>query len=102
MSKRTAKDERDYSEHLRREEPIKTEVIVELRKHNRLLLENQERALEALVSATDSLVSALTALNNYRRSHLEATKAARGSESQCVPNCKRHKWDTEDGWTRQE
>lgn len=66
-NQRTAKDERDYVENLRREEPIKTEVIVELKQMNRVLLENNARILQALIDAQDSLRA-------YRVAALEQTR----------------------------
>lgn len=91
LPKRTAKDEADYNLNLRREEPIKTEVIVELRNHNRALLEAQVRILEALIQANDSL-------RVYRMASVAAVKFALASSGSCAPGCTKHEWHNSDGW----
>lgn len=92
-NKRTAKDEADYNANLRREAPITSEVIVELRNEYRALLEDRERLLEALIGAQD-------ALRFYRLQALATTKRAikLASESRCVAGCDKHYWDDVDGW----
>ena len=91
--KRSKKDEDDYNDTLRREEPIKTEVIVELRHLNQILLTNQQLLLEALIQSSDHL-------RTYRVQALERTKYALKSTSHCVVGCTNHTWDDVDGWHR--
>lgn len=93
MRGRTAKDEYQLDEQLRREESIKTEVIVELREQNRVLLASQERLLAALCEAQASL-------QTYRISALENTRQAIQSSTDCIPGCTKHYWGTADGWHR--
>lgn len=94
LPKRTKKDEDDYNKHLRREEPIKTEVIVELRDQNKSLWQSQANLLQALIEAQD-------ALRVYRMQALEiARKRASQSDGHCVPGCRKHEWDSENGWYR--
>lgn len=91
---RTTKDEKEFDAGLRREELIKTEVIVELRASNRQLWETQAVLLTALIEAQD-------ALRVYRIAALGHAKAlASRSGDPCVPGCSRHVWDTNDGWHR--
>ncbi|MBU0959873.1 MAG: hypothetical protein KKB31_08040 [Nanoarchaeota archaeon] len=92
-SERTAKVEAGFVAELRREAPIKTEVIVELREQNRALWESQARLLSALIAAED-------ALRVYRALTLERSIACGSSDSKCVPGCDRHRWDDADGWHR--
>lgn len=95
MPKRTPHDEYEYDQHLRAQEDIKTEVIVELREQNRLLIENQRTLLHNLIEAT-------TALNVYRGNLLTATERAcrERQSSPCASDCDRHTWDTVKGWQR--
>lgn len=95
MKGRTAKDEAEFVEHLRREEPIKTEVIIELHNTTARLLQNQETLLEELIRAGD-------ALRTYRSELLEQTKRAIQHQTHCVPGCTRHDWDDVKGWVRKE
>jgi hypothetical protein len=91
---RTQKDEDNYNANLRREEPIKTEVIVELREQNRNLLANQVWLLRALLSAESVLAI-------FRAQVLEQTEALLASNSKCIPGCLLHEWHDADGWHRQ-
>ena len=99
-AKGTVKDERDYVEELLREEPIKSEVIVELREHNKHLLNNQVVLLTTLVQMTDSLIGALTSLNIYRRDLMASGQRLSKDQGSCAVGCQRHEWTSEDGWTR--
>lgn len=91
MSKRTAKDEIEYDQHLRLQEDVKTEVIVELREGVRMLLENKAHLLQALIQAQDDL-------RVYRGYALEAVRAALANLGDCVPGCTKHEWDHIEGW----
>lgn len=103
LPRRTKKDEDEYIKHLQREEPIKTEVIVELRGHNKLLLENQKRLLEALIASEETIIKDKQALLVYRRQLLDATKHMISNDgSSCVPGCKKHVWDSADGWKKRD
>ena len=94
QSQRTAIDEQEYIKELRREEPIKTEVIQELRQQNKQLWQSQVMLLEGLIRAED-------ALRVYRLTVLErARHAVQGEDSHCIPHCTRHHWDSCDGWHR--
>lgn len=92
--RRTAKDEAAYVLNLRREEPIKTEVIVELRAQNHELWQTQVKLLEALIAANKSL-------EVYRERQLGQAKwclEQSASHGKCVPGCARHQWNNLDGW----
>lgn len=91
--KRTKKDEDDYNLGLRRESPIKTEVIQELRAQLRLGLENQERLLTSLIESEETLLL-------YRRKALDNVRACMNHEGHCAIGCTRHAWDTVAGWHR--
>ena len=90
---RTAKDERDYVANLRREEPIKTEIISKLRAENKSLWQSQKLLLEALIDAQDRL-------RVYRAKGLEGTKryAERG-QSDILDA---YRWNNANGWYRVE
>ncbi len=98
LPKRTKKDEDQYNEELRRESPIKTEVIVELRELNKTLLANQVTLLKSLIDISEAQAESLRALNVYRRQLLQQSKDAVMSDTHCVPGCNRHRWDNVDGW----
>lgn len=89
---RTKKDEDDYNAGLRREEPIKTEIIVALQAQNKTLLENQARILSSLVAAED-------ALRVYRVQMLEQTQRWINTEWKELFAGK-FVWDDVDGWHR--
>lgn len=91
--KRTAKDEAEYVKSLRREESIKTEVIIELRQQNKDLWTTQATLLEALIANSD-------ALRVYRQEALERARWASAHAGSCAPGCQRHTWDSNDGWYR--
>ena len=91
--KRTQKDEDDYNLELRLEEPIKTEVIVELRRQNAGLWASQAKLLKALLAAEE-------ALRLYREGALAYAEQAANDTSHCTPGCKAHYWDSVDGWHR--
>jgi len=93
MGKRTAQDERLYEEELRREEPIKSEVIAELRSENQWLLSNQARLLTSLIDAND-------ALRVYRSEILKQTLTRIQRPGHCSAGCQRHRWDMKNGWQR--
>lgn len=99
-SERTAADEAQYVAHLIREEPIKTEVIVELREQNERMRENQRNLLHQVIDYGDLLVAAITALRVYRVNALKSTEREMEDGSDCVPFCGKHIWDTCDGWHR--
>lgn len=88
---RTKADEVEYVANLKREEPIKTQVIVELREQNRNLWTSQARILQALLDAE-------AALRVYREVSLQQARLAADDPSPCRPGCKRHRWDDVDGW----
>ncbi len=91
---RSVKEEKAFSDNLRREEPIKTDVIVELRAQNKMLWANQVSLLTNLINAED-------ALRVYRLNLLEQSKACAGdSATHCVPGCTKHEWRNSDGWHR--
>lgn len=101
-NERTAADEARFYEQLRREEPIKTEVIVELREQNKRLLENQQRTLTALIEYGDLLAASIGMLRAYRLDALRLTERAIEDGSHCLPGCQRHEWHSIDGWHRNE
>jgi hypothetical protein len=90
---RTAKDEREFDAELRREEGIKTEVIMELREQNRQLWQSQVNLLRSLLLAEGALAV-------YRQHALVGAERAVKAEGDCVPGCVRHRWDDKDGWRR--
>lgn len=92
---RTAKDEANYNAGRRREEPIKTEVIAELREQNKQLWQTQ-------VTLLDNLLRDAEAIFIYRSRALASAKANAESSSSCIPGCTRHTWDSKDGWHRKE
>lgn len=87
-------------EQLRREESIKTEVIVELKNHNKALINANIRTIEALVSQTNYLIENLKVVNHYRTMMLNQSRIAVNDTSHCLENCSRHEWSREDGWKR--
>lgn len=91
LPKRTQKDEDSYNAILRREEPIKTEVIIELKQANQRLLENQERLIRSLLEMSDQL-------RVYRVQALANVELANRSPSHCLSGCTRHEWNDVDGW----
>ena len=102
LPKRTAKDEHEYDESLRREEAIKTEVIAEFREHLKEAARLAANHMEALIAQGEFLRQALCVLQSYRNRELEALKqyAADVQAGHCVPTCTRHVWDNADGWHR--
>lgn len=88
MEKRTKKDEDDYNAELRREEPLKTEIIVMLRADRKRLLLNQQKLLTNLLHATADL-------QLYRAQVLERTEQALKVDT--IPG---FYWDNVDGWHR--
>ena len=94
-NKRTQKDEDEYNAILRREDSIKTEIIVQLREQNKTLWTSQATLLEAVIRAED-------ALRIYREQALAIAQQAANSSSRCTPGCTRHRWDDKDGWHRED
>lgn len=92
-TKRTAKDDREYEANLRREGPIKTEVIAELREQNRALWKTQASLLGALINAQD-------ALRVYRVLALNQAKSFSEQTGRCTPGCRLHEWHHDNGWYR--
>jgi len=90
---RTAADEYKYDQQLRREEKVKSELIQELRQQNRVLWQNHQRLLEALLAAEESL-------RVYRTRQLKVTEQALLQQYHCVPGCTQYRWDDKDGWHR--
>lgn len=88
LPKRTAKDEAEYNAHLRREEPIKTEIIQQLRADNKVLLTNQQRLLTNLLLAQQDLAT-------YR-----AEKIASAEMALATGGVSGFYWDNVDGWHR--
>jgi hypothetical protein len=99
---RTGYDEYQYDEQLRAEEDIKREVILELRDGYKTILGNQERMFLNLIATSDLLVESLLALRVYREQGLTQTRReiAAAEESHCVGHCRKHAWDSVDGWKR--
>jgi hypothetical protein len=96
MSKRTAKDEQQYDEQLRREMPIVGEVLSEFRRQNSELWKSQVDLLRELIAANEALLL-------YRRRALENSARALtmcDDVHHCVPGCTRHEWRDRDGWHR--
>jgi hypothetical protein len=93
MSKRTARDEAQYLAELKREEPIKGEVIAELREQNGILWKNQLTLLRELIAAND-------ALRVFREQALTRAAKAVAAGGDCVPGCRKHAWDSAKGWHR--
>lgn len=89
MEKRTKKDEDDYNRNLCREEPIKTEIIQQLRADVKFLLANQKRLLT-------NLMLAQTDLQTYREGMLAKTERLL-REPNGVGG---FYWDDADGWHR--
>lgn len=95
LPKRTKADEAAYIAELKREEPIKTEVIVELRAELDLLMQDRITLLEGLIVATDQLrIYRVGMLERSRRLQNEA------SRTHCGFGCKKHVWHDADGWHR--
>jgi tagatose-1,6-bisphosphate aldolase len=104
QGERDAADEVEYDDSLRREEGIKTEVIVEQRDAIEKLLVNQERTMATLIQMGDLVAATLGSLRVYREHVLTTTRAnltaVRDRETYCVPGCRRHAWDAQEGWRR--
>jgi hypothetical protein len=97
---RSQKDETRYIENMHREEPIKTEVIVELREALQQSLDNNVVLATQLVKLTDDYADALKALGVYRRNFKESVQKAANRHNSCAPHCERHAWDSIKGWIR--
>lgn len=101
MKKRTAKDEYQYDEELRRESDIKREVIAHLRQQNRELMEDRKRLLDALLHMGEAETRNLAALAVYRQQVLESTRRRLEEGAPCCSyGCAEHVWDTVTGWMR--
>jgi hypothetical protein len=92
-NKRTQKDEDDYNLVLRREEPIKTEIIVKLRDENHLLWESQVRLLDALNAANRALLV-------YREQQQTFAEARSKQSFHATMVIQGYRWDDVDGWHR--
>lgn len=90
---RTSKDEYRYDAQLRREEKIKTEVIVQLRDQNKALWRAQRDLLASLLAAGNTL-------QTYREGALHNAELAiqHYEHGSCVPGCTKHVWNSVDGW----
>ena len=91
--KRTQKDEDDYNIHLRREDPIKTEIICQLRDENQVLWESQAWILRALNEATRALLI-------YRENQINAVEHRLKQSFHDALLVKGYRWDNVDGWHR--
>ena len=94
-TKRTQVDEDKFDAELRREEAIKSEVIVELRDSNVELRTGLIATLERLIAVSEEA-------QNYRRQVLASLRRTAEQPTDCVPGCRRHRWDTSDGWHRRD
>jgi hypothetical protein len=97
---RTQADEVEYDENLRRENTVKTEVILHLRKALKDSLNNSSILATELTASTTALSQALASLAVYRGQFaVDAKKRAERGEM-CAPYCTEHAWHDEDGWHR--
>ena len=93
--KRNQADEAKFDAQLRREEDIKTEVILHLREHNKRLIATTGKLLSALIDAQNSL-------QEYRTDALARVEWMKTQTGDCIPGCTEHVWDSTDGWHRKE
>lgn len=103
LPKRTQKDEDDFIATLRRENPIKSEIIAEHQRALKNLISNQVVLLDTAIKYSEQLIEAHTALNVYRKQLLAGSKvdlASMQDIQSCIPGCKKHRWDNVDGWHR--
>lgn len=99
---RTQKDETKYDEQLRREESIKTEVILELREALRTAHRNNAVMTREAIRYSQELSQAIEALAFYRQRFADQSEQWVSTSSPCLPGCDRHEWRTEDGWHKKE
>lgn len=99
---RTSLDEYQFDQNLRREEDIKTEVIVELRNENRGQREALKRVMETLNRQSKMLRDSLAINEHYRSFVVKQLEGELASDSHCKPGCTKHVWHDSDGWHRPE